>query len=114
MKNQEKKEYQVIMVNPERCSDCDSCMTICAFVHEKDYIPLERRVVGKRKRIELEWAISCDLCQGAKVEFLDPEIGKQPQCIPACPHQAIFVGTIDSLGNESRINAIKRAFNEKS
>ena len=107
-------EFQVIVVNPKRCSDCESCMTICAFVHEKDYIPLERRVVGKRQRIELEWAISCDLCKGAKEQYLDPEIGKQPQCIPSCPHQAMFIGTIDSLENESRIDAIKRVFNHKS
>jgi len=107
-------EFQVIVVNPKRCSDCESCMTICAFVHERNYIPLEKRVVGKRKRIELEWAISCDLCQGAKAEYIDPEIGKQPQCIASCPHQAIFVGTIDSLENESRIDAIKRIFNQKS
>ena len=107
-------EFQVIVVNPKRCSDCDSCMTICAFVHDRDYIPLERKAVGTRQRIELEWAILCDLCRSAKEEYLDLEIGKQPQCIPACPHQAIFISTIDSWENESRINAIKRVFNQKS
>ena len=107
-------EFQVIVVNPKRCSDCESCMTICAFVHDRDYIPLERRVIGTRQRIELEWAISCDLCKGVKEDYLDTGIGKHPQCIPACPHQAIFIGTIDSLENESRIDAIKRVFNQKS
>ncbi len=107
-------EFQVIVINPERCTDCDTCMTICAFIHERDYIPLEKRVVGKRKRIEMEWAISCDLCKGTKAEFVDPGIGKQPQCITACPHQAIFLDTVESIGDESRIGTIKRTFDHKS
>ena len=107
-------EYQVIVVNPNRCSNCESCMTICSFVHETGYVPLERRVIGMRERIELEWAISCDLCTGARTEYLDPRRGEQPQCIAACPHQAIFISTIKSLQDESRIGAIKRVFNQKS
>jgi len=104
-------EFQVIVVNPNRCINCETCMEICSFVHETDYIPLIKRIIGVRKRIETEWAISCDLCKGMKEEFIDPMIGKIPQCIDACPHNAIFISIIDSSENESRIDAINRVFN---
>ena len=86
-------------------------MTICAFIHGNDYVPLTKRILGMRKRIELEWAISCDLCQGMRKEYMDSETEKTPQCIIACPADAIFLGTIESVGNVSRIESIKEAFN---
>ncbi len=113
MKSKVLKEYQVIVVNPNRCTDCEACMTICSFVHDTGYVPLKKRIIGKRTRIELEWAISCDLCKGMKDEFVDPEVGKKPQCLCTCPNSALFISTIESYGNESRMEAIKRVFNEK-
>ena len=85
-------------------------MSLCAFVHSAKYIPLEKRVVGRRVRIEPEWAIMCDLCEGMKEEFVDPEIGRTPQCIPTCPHFAVCLSTIEAEDNESRTDAIKRIF----
>lgn len=108
------KEFQIIVINPDRCVDCESCMTVCSFVHEMPYIPLKDKTIGSRKRIELEWAISCDLCKGMKEQFIDTKEGKKPQCIKACPHQAIFVTTLKALEGESKIEAIKRIFDYKS
>jgi Fe-S-cluster-containing dehydrogenase component len=111
--NKKQEEFQVIIVNPDRCVNCETCMEICSFVHETDFIPLMKRIMGTRKRIELEWAIACDLCRGMKSHFVDPEIGKKPQCVDTCPHNAIFVAIIDSFEDESKIEAIKRVFNQK-
>ena len=107
------KEYQVITVLPNKCTNCEECMTFCSFVHSSKYIPLEKRVIGARMRVEPEWAISCDLCEGMKEEFVDPETGKCPQCIQACGNLAIYISTIEALESESRMEAIKRVFNLK-
>lgn len=112
--NKWQKEFQVIVVNPDRCVNCETCMEICSFIHETYFTPLNRRIIGTRRRIELEWAIACDLCMGMKEPFIDPEIGKKPQCVDACPKNAIFLGTIDCVENESRNEAIRRVFNQKS
>ncbi len=112
--NSEQKEYHVIVVNPRRCVNCESCMEICSFVHEKDFIPLNKRIIGARIRIELEWAISCDLCRGMKDYFIDPETGKKPQCVDVCPQNAIFVSTLEAYENESRMEAIHRSFSQIS
>ena len=106
------KEFQIIVVNPNRCTNCETCMEICAFVHQTDFIPLLKRIMETRKRIELEWAIACDLCKGMKEHYVDPEIGKKPQCVNACPHNAIFLSIIEAFENESRNEAINRIFNQ--
>ena len=107
------KEFQIIIINPDRCVDCETCMTVCSFVHGRPYIPLKKKIIGKRKRVELEWAISCDLCKGMKEQYIDAKEGKAPQCVKSCPHQAIFVSTLNTLEGESKIEAIKRIFNYK-
>ncbi|MHA1148792.1 MAG: hypothetical protein ACTSR8_11190 [Promethearchaeota archaeon] len=111
--NLEVKEYQVIAVAPRRCNDCETCMSICALVHESKYIPLEKRIIGGRMRMEPEWAIACDICEGMKEEFVDPKVGREPQCISACPRFAIFITTIEAFKSETRIEAIKREFSIK-
>ena len=106
------KEFQVIVVNPDRCVNCETCMEICSFVHETDFTLLTKRIIGTRKRIELEWAIACDLCREMKKQFVDPEIGKKPQCVDVCPHNAIFISIIESFKNESRNEALRRVFKQ--
>ncbi len=113
MKNKQ-KEYHLIVVNPERCVSCEACMSICSFIHETEYIPLIKRIIGKRVRIEEEWAISCDLCMGMKEELIDAENGMKPQCIDACLTKAIFISTLESFRDESRMEAISRAFKKSS
>jgi len=104
------KEFQVIVINPERCTDCETCMSICSFVHDINYKPIKTRIIGVRKRIELEWAISCDLCKGVIKEFKSSENNDEPHCISACPNNAIFLATIEKINDESRFKAIKREF----
>ena len=108
------KEFQVIVVNPDRCVNCETCMEICSFVHETDFIHLTKKIMGTRMRIELEWAISCDLCAGMKEQFIDIKEGKKPQCIEVCPENAIFTSIIESVGKESRSEAIRRVFNQNN
>jgi ferredoxin len=104
------KEYQVIVVNPVRCINCEACMSICSFIHETRYLPLEKRIIGMRVRIELEWAISCDLCSGIKEKFSSIESEKIPQCIGVCLNDAIFISIIEAYEDESRMDAIRRTF----
>lgn len=108
----DKKEYQVIVINPKKCLDCETCMEICSLVHGSKYIYLTKRIIGFRKRIEIEWAIFCDLCLEMNDEFVDPILGKIPQCVDKCPNFAIFIATLEPYGNESRMETIKRIFNQ--
>jgi len=85
-------------------------MSICSFVHDTNYKSLKTRIIGIRNRIELEWAISCDLCKGIIKEFKSSEDNDEPQCISACPNSAIFLATIEKINDESRFEAIKRVF----
>ena len=100
------------MINPRRCTDCETCMSICSFVHGMNYKHLKTRIIGVRKRVELEWALACDLCKGALEEFKKSIESSEPQCISVCPNNAIFLTTIDRINNESRIEAIKRVFSQ--
>ncbi len=106
------EEIQVIVINPRRCTDCETCMSICSFVHNTNYKHLKTRIIGARKRIELEWALSCDLCKGALEAFKISIESNEPQCISACPNNAIFLATIKRIDDESRIEAIKRVFSQ--
>ena len=46
-----------------------------------------------------------------KEDFIDPEIGeKEPQCIAVCPKEAITLKNVEQIGEESRIDAVKRLF----
>ena len=110
--NNGKKECQVIVVNPKRCLNCETCMEICSLIHGSEYIPLTKRIIGSRKRVEIEWAISCDLCLEMKDEFIDPELGKVPQCVDKCPNFAIFISRLEPYGDESRMKTVKRIFNQ--
>ncbi|MFW9989681.1 MAG: hypothetical protein ACFFC3_13580 [Candidatus Odinarchaeota archaeon] len=110
MKNKKHKLYSVIIVNADKCTYCESCMSICSFVHGTKYIPLERRIIGKRIRNEIEWGIKCDLCIGMKEEFVDFKIGKTPQCESVCSSNAISFGSIKAQKNETRLEALKRVF----
>ena len=107
------KEYQIIVITPDRCTNCETCMNICSFVHDSKFIPLEKRIVGIRTRLEREWAIACDLCEHMRVELIEPDSEPQPQCVSACPLFAIFIGTIEAYDNETKSEAMKRIFNLK-
>jgi hypothetical protein len=48
-----------------------------------------------------------------KEEFIDPEVGKrEPQCIALCPKEAISLKSVEQIGEETRIQAVKRLFGD--
>ena len=58
-------------------------------------------------------ALVCDLCEGMKEEFIDPDVGKrEPQCIAVCPKEAISLKNVVQIGEGSRIEAAKKLFAE--
>jgi len=58
-------------------------------------------------------AICCDLCENMREEFIDDESGKiEPQCILVCPKEAISLKDVEQIGEESRIDAVKRLFGD--
>jgi Fe-S-cluster-containing dehydrogenase component len=47
-------------------------------------------------------------------EFIDLEVGKkEPQCIAVCPKEAIALKNVEQIGEETRIEAVKRLFAEQ-
>ncbi len=58
-------------------------------------------------------AITCDLCESMKEEYIDEENGKiEPQCILVCPKEAISLKDVEQIGEETRIDAVKRLFGD--
>lgn len=50
-----------------------------------------------------------------KEDFIDPEVGKaEPQCIAVCPKEAISLKNVEQIGEETRLEAIKRLFGDVS
>ncbi len=50
-----------------------------------------------------------------KEDFIDPEVGKvEPQCIAVCPKEAIDLKNVEQIGEETRIEAVKRLFGDVS
>jgi len=46
-----------------------------------------------------------------KDEFIDEGTGiKEPQCILVCPKEAISLKDVEQIGEETRIDAVKRLF----
>ena len=61
--------------------------------------------------LETQKALVCDLCENMKDEFVDDESGiKEPQCILVCPKEAISLKDVEQIGEETRIDAVKRLF----
>ncbi len=81
----------VISIDPEKCNGCGWCIEAC------DYGAImlnpETKIVH-----------ACDLCK-------DQPDG--PQCIKACPEQALAMVTSDVLAQKARITAIRKLFQER-
>ena len=61
--------------------------------------------------LETQKALVCDLCENMKDEFIDEGTGiKEPQCILVCPKEAISLKNVEQIGEETRIDAVKRLF----
>ena len=167
------KMHQFIIVDPNLCTGCETCESVCSFVHDGEFNPINTRIHRVRiepvfnislacqkcedspcvracpekalsqdpetgsiivdddkcngcafciracdfgvlsLHIESQKALICDLCEGMKDEFIDEESGiKEPQCILVCPKEAISLKNVEQIGEETRIDAVKRLFGD--
>ncbi|MHA1731947.1 MAG: 4Fe-4S dicluster domain-containing protein [Promethearchaeota archaeon] len=156
--------YQFIVVDPDLCTGCEMCESICSFAHEGVFNPLYSRI--KRVRIEpiINIALACAKCDDPEctracpqkaiekdettgsIKLVDADKcdgcgfcvracpfgaisvsldGKalvcdlcettewgEPQCIEYCPKEAISLKSIEQIGEEKRIDAVKRLLGE--
>lgn len=71
-----KKLHKFIFVDPELCTGCEMCESVCSFVHDGEFNPLNSRI--HRVRIEpiVNIALACQKCETA-------------DCIRVCMENAI-------------------------
>ncbi len=72
----QKKLHTFIYVDPKLCTGCETCESICSFVHDGHFNPINTRI--HRVRIEpiINIALSCQKCEHSK-------------CLRSCPEKAI-------------------------
>jgi len=165
--------HQFIIVDPNLCSGCETCESICSFVHDGEFNPINTRIHRVRiepilnialacqkcddapcvrscpekaleqdketgsiivdddkcngcafciracdfgvlsLHIQSQKALICDLCLTMKEEYIDQERGEPyPACIDVCPKEAISLKDVEQIGEEKRIDAVKRLFGE--
>jgi Fe-S-cluster-containing dehydrogenase component len=96
----DKNEGGSIIVDSDKCNGCGFCIRACDF----GVISLH---------LNTQKALVCDLCESMKDEFIDPAVGKkEPQCIVVCPKECISLKSVEQIGQESRIDAVKRLFGQ--
>jgi len=89
-----------ILVDDDKCNGCGYCVRACDFGVMTMHITTQKALV-------------CDLCDNMKEEFIDPEVGKkEPQCIAVCPKEAISLKNVEQIGEETRMDAVKRLFGD--
>jgi len=71
-------QQQVLLVDPAKCSGCNSCMLICSFIHEGRFSMTKSRI-----RI---WK---DVDEGINVPIVCHHCNPAP-CMAACPTGALF------------------------
>ncbi len=79
-----KKHDQFIIVNADLCTGCETCESVCSFVHDGEFNPINTRI--HRIRIEpiLNVALACQKCDDAP-------------CIRSCPEKALEHGPDGSI-----------------
>jgi Fe-S-cluster-containing dehydrogenase component len=91
-----------IKIDEEKCDGCAFCLRACDF--GAITLHLDKKTV-----------VICDLCEDMLPEFIDPEIGEpQPQCVEICPKDSVSLKSVSEIGQESRIDAVKRLLTEES
>jgi Fe-S-cluster-containing dehydrogenase component len=167
------KMHQFIIIDPDLCTGCETCESVCSFVHDGEFNPINTRIHRVRiepvfnialacqkcedapcirscpekaltkneetgsiivdndkcngcayciracdfgvinLHIDSQKALICDLCDGMKEDFIDPEVGRtEPQCIAVCPKEAISLKNVEQIGEETRLDAIRRLFGD--
>jgi len=156
--------HEFIVCDPEKCIGCETCESICSFVHDSEFNPLHSRI--KRVRIEpiVNMSLSCQKCEdpdcvnacpekaleksekdgsimvdedkcsgcafciracpfgSVALSILSGKVGicdlcestewEEPQCVEFCPREALALRTVDQIGDEKRIDAVKRLLSE--
>jgi len=170
MSAKKKKFHQFIVVDANLCTGCETCESVCSFVHDGEFNPINTRihririepilnvalacqkcdeapcirscpehaldkddegsiVVDEDKcngcgfcvracdfgvmslHLDTMKALTCDLCEGMKEDFIDPEVNKkEPQCIAVCPKEAIALKNVVQISEGTRIEAAKKLF----
>jgi len=58
-------------------------------------------------------ALICDLCDTMKEDYINPERGETyPACNDVCPKEAISLKDVEQIGEEKRIDVVKRLFGD--
>lgn len=71
-----KKHYQFIIVNADLCTGCETCESVCSFVHDGEFNPINTRIHRVRIEPVLNVALACQKCDDAP-------------CIRSCPEKAL-------------------------
>ena len=75
-----------ILVNPDACTGCRACETVCAFVHTQSFNALRSRIKIEKNEIK-----------GEDIPYICRQCGDAP-CIKACP--------VEALSRSPKTNAI--------
>ena len=70
------KHYQFIVVNADLCTGCETCESVCSFVHDGEFNPINTRIHRVRIEPVFNVALACQKCDDAP-------------CIRACPEKAL-------------------------
>ncbi len=65
-----------MLVDPDLCTGCEVCESVCSFAHDGIFNPLNARITRVRIEPITNIAIGCQTCQDAA-------------CIAACPQKAL-------------------------
>ena len=68
--------HQILVIDARRCTGCEVCESVCSFVHDEEFNPLNSRINRVRLEPIINATLSCLSC-------FDPE------CIKSCPLKAI-------------------------
>ncbi|HME51702.1 MAG TPA: 4Fe-4S dicluster domain-containing protein [Candidatus Lokiarchaeia archaeon] len=70
------KGRKILYVDPDLCTGCEVCESVCSFAHDGAYNPMNTRITRVRIEPVTNIAIGCQTCSDAA-------------CIGACPQKAI-------------------------
>jgi Fe-S-cluster-containing hydrogenase component 2 len=80
---------QHISIDSKKCTGCEICESVCSFVHDGEFNPINTRI--HRVRIEplINTALTCQKCEGAP-------------CIRVCPHNALYKDKSGSINVDDK------------
>ena len=70
------KMHQFIIIDPDLCTGCETCESVCSFVHDGEFNPINTRIHRVRIEPVFNIALACQKCEDAP-------------CIRSCPEKAL-------------------------